>query len=67
MAVTPSVGLCSLSPLALAPGVVTRQLDMSLHLCLDWVVSALSVGLVSVAGDCPGLGLLNTSSAGAIC
>ena len=51
MAVTPSVGLCSLSPLALAPGVVTRQLDMSLHLRLDWVVSALSVGLVSVAGD----------------
>ena len=65
MAVTPSVGLCSLSPLA--PGVVTRQLDMSLHLCLHWVVSALSVGLVSVAGDWPGLGLLNTSSAGAIC
>ena len=65
MVVTHSVWLSSLSlSLTLTPGVVTLELDMGLHLCLDWVMSALSVGLVSVAGEC--LRLLNTSSAGAI-
>ena len=50
MVVTHSVRLSSLSlSLALTPSVVTLELDMGLHLCLDWVVSALSVGLVPVA------------------
>ena len=65
MVITHSVRLSSLSlSLALTSSVVTLELDMGLYLCLDWVVSALSVGLVSVAGDC--LRLLYTSSAGAI-